>query len=149
MITFCVSSRSHPSYRPNTSTDPFRSILARTRALRLDCVRPLISSEWLDLQLISFSAFTALFRMVPRSHKEEIIQIIQQELPLMEEELPLPFRTRRVQTLEDRVAVEEEEIARRARAREAERRKRNQEIQGRAQQEEERDLREFFSQEFW
>ena len=67
----------------------------------------------------------------------------------MEEELPMPFRTRRVQTLEDRVAVVEEEIARRARAREAERRKRNQEIQGRAQQEEERDLREFFSQEFW
>ena len=67
----------------------------------------------------------------------------------MVEELPMPFRARRVQTLEDRVAVEEEEIARRARAREAERRKRNQEIQGRAQQEEERDLREFFSQEFW
>lgn len=86
--------------------------------------------------------------MVPRSRKEEIIQIIQQELLSMEEELLMPFRTRRVQTLEDRVAVEEEEIARRARAMEAERRKRNQEIQGRAQREEERDLREFPFKEY-
>ena len=93
------------------------------------------------------SITTVLFRMVPRSRKEEIIQIIQQELQSMEEELPMPFQMKRVQTLEDRVAVVVEEIVRRARAREAERRKRNQEIQERAQQEE-RDLREFPFKEF-